>query len=58
MAAHGTRDMPIWGERFGDDASDSDEREPLTQGRVALLVAYLKAIQVEVPDAKKAAEPQ
>ena len=58
VVAHGTRDMPIWGERFGDDATDPDEREPLTQGRVALLIAYLKSIQVDVPDANKGAAPK
>jgi mono/diheme cytochrome c family protein len=57
VMAHGTRDMPVWGERFGDDANDS-EREPVTQGRVALLVAYLKVIQVEVPETTKGDDPR
>jgi mono/diheme cytochrome c family protein len=56
VIAHGSRDMPVWGERFGDDAGDPDEREPVTQGRVALLIAYLKTIQVDVP-ATKSTDP-
>lgn len=58
IMAHGSRDMPIWGERFGDDATDPDEREPLTQGRVALLIAYLKTIQVDAPPPTKGATPK
>ena len=46
-----SHNMPIWGERFGDDATDPDEREPITQGRVAVLIAYLKTIQVDLPTA-------
>jgi mono/diheme cytochrome c family protein len=58
VMAHGTRDMPIWGERFADDATDPDEQEPLTQGRVAVLIAYLKTIQVDVPGPKSSAAPK
>jgi mono/diheme cytochrome c family protein len=57
IMAHGSRDMPIWGERFGDDAAESFDREPIAQGRVALLIAYLKTIQVDVPPAPKGAAP-
>lgn len=49
MPAHGSREMPIWGDHLGADAVDQGDAESLTQGRVALLVAYLETIQVEAP---------
>lgn len=49
MPAHGSREMPIWGDHLGADAEDDGDAESLTQGRVALLVAYLETIQVEAP---------
>ncbi len=39
-AAHGPRDMPIWGERFAEPAGEAVVRE-----RIALLIQYLKTIQ-------------
>ena len=45
MPSHGTREMPIWGKHLGEDAADADDTESLVQGRVALLVAYIKTIQ-------------
>jgi mono/diheme cytochrome c family protein len=45
LAAHGTRDMPIWGQRFGDVASDSPAPRAAARGQVILLVAYLRSIQ-------------
>jgi mono/diheme cytochrome c family protein len=58
VVAHGTRDMPIWGERFTDDTADPGDAESVTQGRVALLIAYLKGIQVDVPAQPKGAPPK
>lgn len=49
MPAHGSREMPIWGDHLGADAEDEGDQESLTQGRVALLVAYLETLQVEAP---------
>ena len=45
LAAHGSREMPIWGERFGDAIPDSGVAEEVTRGRIATLVEYLKSIQ-------------
>ena len=53
MPVHGTREMPIWGARLGDDATEANDEESLTQGRVALLVAYLEAIQRKAPAEKE-----
>ena len=49
MPAHGTREMPIWGDHLGEDAADVSDEESLVQGRVALLVAYLETIQQKAP---------
>lgn len=49
MPAHGSREMPIWGDHLGEDAADQADSESLVQGRVALLVAYLETIQVKAP---------
>ena len=45
VAAHGTREMPIWGQRFGEDASSSPAPLASARGQVLVLVAYLRSIQ-------------
>lgn len=45
LAAHGSREMPVWGERFGDAIPDSGVAEEVARGRIAVLVEYLKSIQ-------------
>jgi mono/diheme cytochrome c family protein len=45
LAAHGSREMPVWGERFGDAIPDSGVAEEIARGRIAVLVEYLKSIQ-------------
>ena len=45
LASHGSREMPIWGERFGDSVPDSGVAEEISRGRIAVLVEYLKSIQ-------------
>jgi mono/diheme cytochrome c family protein len=45
MPAHGSREMPVWGERFGADIPDSDSAESIARGNIATLVEYLKSIQ-------------
>jgi len=45
LPAHGSREMPIWGERFGDAIPDSGVAEEVSRGRIAVLVEYLKSIQ-------------
>ena len=44
LAAHGTRDMPIWGRRF-ESASSSPAPLASARGEVLLFVAYLRSIQ-------------
>ena len=45
LPSHGTREMPIWGTRFGSNIPESDLAESVTRGRIALLIEYLKSIQ-------------
>ncbi len=45
LPAHGNREMPIWGDRFGDAIPDSGVAEEISRGRIAVLVEYLKSIQ-------------
>jgi len=45
LAAHGSREMPVWGERFGEGIPESSVAEEITRGKVAVLVEYLKSIQ-------------
>jgi mono/diheme cytochrome c family protein len=45
LAAHGSREMPIWGERFADSVPETDLAESVTRGKIAVLIEYLKSIQ-------------
>jgi mono/diheme cytochrome c family protein len=43
--AHGTSDMPVWGDSLANSVTDEPERERRIARAVQLLVAYLKTIQ-------------
>jgi mono/diheme cytochrome c family protein len=45
LPAHGSRDMPVWGERFGADVPDPGVGESIARGQIASLLEYLKSIQ-------------
>jgi mono/diheme cytochrome c family protein len=45
--AHGTREMPVWGSTFTSQIPDAGVSEEVSRGRIAVLVEYLKTIQVE-----------
>ncbi len=54
VQAHGTRVMPIWGNRYRKEAEDMEGlenvpkvRERIVAGRILELVFYLQSIQVE-----------
>ena len=50
VSAHGSRDMPIWGEALGAGATgNATIKEELTQGKIAALVEYLREIQEPGP---------
>lgn len=42
---HGTRTMPVWGERLQDDVIGGVNKPVVARGRIAFLVDYLKKIQ-------------
>ncbi len=43
--AHGSREMPIWGLRFGEAIPEAGVSEEIVRGRIVILVEYLKSIQ-------------
>jgi mono/diheme cytochrome c family protein len=48
VRAHGTSEMPVWGERFEADiahAGGSGRAEARVKGRIRLIVDYLRSIQ-------------
>lgn len=42
---HGSREMPVWGQRFGADVPEPGLGESIARGNIASLVEYLKSIQ-------------
>ena len=45
IRGHGTREMPIWGERFRLERGTSEESQQGVRGRILALVYYLQLIQ-------------
>ena len=45
IAAHGSRDMPIWGAAFREESELDQATETRVRGRIVLLVHYLESIQ-------------
>ena len=45
IRGHGTREMPIWGERFRLEKGSSEEYQAGVRGRILSLVYYLQSIQ-------------
>lgn len=45
IEAHGSRDMPVWGQVFTSEVPDTQAAESISRGKVAVLVEYLKSIQ-------------
>jgi hypothetical protein len=46
LGAHGSREMPVWGEVFSQGIPESGTAESVARGKVAVLVEYLKSLQV------------
>ena len=42
---HGTREMPIWGQRFGSVVPGTTAKQASIRHEVILLIAYLRSIQ-------------
>jgi mono/diheme cytochrome c family protein len=45
ISAHGSCEMPVWGERLGETIPESSLAEEITRGKIATLLEYLKSIQ-------------
>lgn len=45
VPAHGSREMPIWGERFGEMVGVPGVSEEVVRGNVLVLIEYLKTLQ-------------
>jgi mono/diheme cytochrome c family protein len=43
--AHGTQEMPVWGERFSELIPEASLSEEISRGKIATLIEYLKSIQ-------------
>jgi mono/diheme cytochrome c family protein len=47
--AHGTREMPVWGKRFGEALEPGMAAETVRRGTAQLIVDYLAGLQVKEP---------
>ena len=45
MPAHGSREMPVWGERFGEMVGGGSIGEEVVRGNLLVLIEYLQSIQ-------------
>ena len=45
VQAHGTREMPIWGQRLGEQIPEAGVSEEVVRGQISVVVEYLKSIQ-------------
>jgi len=45
VVAHGTREMPIWGQRLGEQIPEAGVSEEVVRGQISVVVEYLKSIQ-------------
>ena len=45
IRGHGTREMPVWGERFRFERNADEEQQMGVRGRILSLVHYLESIQ-------------
>ena len=45
VPAHGSREMPVWGERFGEMGGGGSVGEEVVRGTLLVLLEYLQAIQ-------------
>ena len=44
-SAHGSREMPVWGQRFAEAIPEAGVGDEVARGKIASLVEYLKSIQ-------------
>jgi mono/diheme cytochrome c family protein len=49
VAAHGSREMPVWGERFAAPEPEDGGHPARIDRRIAAIIAYLQTLRVETP---------
>lgn len=45
VRAHGSRDMPVWGERFSEQVGSGSLGEEVVRGNLLILIQYLQSLQ-------------
>jgi mono/diheme cytochrome c family protein len=45
VRAHGSRDMPVWGERFSEQVGGGSLGEEVVRGNLLILMQYLQSLQ-------------
>ena len=45
VQAHGSRDMPVWGERFSEQVGGGSLGEEVLRGNLLVLMQYLQSLQ-------------
>jgi mono/diheme cytochrome c family protein len=45
LAAHGSREMPVWGARWAERIPEPGVSDEIVRGKIVVLVEYLKSIQ-------------
>ena len=45
VRAHGSRDMPVWGERFSEQVGGGSLGEEVVRGNLFILIQYLQSLQ-------------
>jgi hypothetical protein len=45
VAAHGQREMPVWGERFGEIVGHDELGEAVVRSHLRFPVTYLQSVQ-------------
>jgi mono/diheme cytochrome c family protein len=45
VPAHGTREMPVWGERLGEQVPEAGVSEEVVRGQISVVIEYLVSIQ-------------
>jgi mono/diheme cytochrome c family protein len=53
VRGHGTREMPIWGNEFKQQAGRSHVAESQTRGRIFELIYYIESLQEKEPASAK-----
>jgi mono/diheme cytochrome c family protein len=45
VPAHGSREMPVWGDRLGENVPEAGVSEEVVRGQIGVVVEYLETLQ-------------